>query len=116
MGSNFNKLTSIQSARQHLTLLFPDIRFDSEQVTPAIGNGFLSPFLNQVATFSTALSAEEVHQILKEIEQIIGRSPEDKTRGVVKIDIDLLTYGEQILKPSDLQRDYIRKGLENLRD
>ena len=116
LGSNFNKLTSLEAARQYLLPIFPDIRFDEEQLTPAIGNGFRSPFLNQVASFSTALTAEEVRLELKEIERKLGRLPEDKAKGIVRIDIDLLTYGEQILKPADLERDYIQKGLKNLTD
>lgn len=102
-------------ARQALTLHFPEIRFGEEMETEAIGSGFLSPFSNQLARFSTLLSAEEVRGILKSIEKESGRLPEDKAQGIVKLDIDLLMYDEQILKPKDLEKDFIRKGLETFK-
>ena len=55
---------------------------------------------------------EEVKAILKKIEKILGRTQEDKKRGIIAIDIDLLQWNHQVLKPDDLQREYIQKGIE----
>ena len=43
-----------------------------------------------------------------------GRRPEDKTAEKIPLDIDLLVYGNEILKPKDLRREYIQKGVEEL--
>ena len=40
--------------------------------------------------------------------------PQEKSQGIVKIDIDLLIHGSRILKPEDLKRDYIQQELERL--
>ena len=114
MGSNIEPSSCLSAARSALLSHFPSIRFSKEMVTEAIGSGFLSPFHNQVASFTTSLSAEEVRTILKGIEQSQGRLPEDKVQGVVKLDIDLLMYDEQVLKPKDMEREFVKEGMQSL--
>ena len=82
--------------------------------TEAIGNGYLSPFSNQLAQFETSLSAEDIRNILKQIEKENGRLPEDKQQGIVKLDIDLLKYDDSILKPKDMEKDFVQAGLKEL--
>ena len=114
MGSNIEPSSCLSAARSALLSHFPSIRFSKEMVTEAIGSGFLSPFHNQVASFTTSLSAEEVRTILTGIEQSQGRLPEDKVQGVVKLDIDLLMYDEQVLKPKDMEREFVKEGMKSL--
>ena len=114
LGSNIEASTNLSTARNTLLSHFPHIRFSEEMVTEAIGNGFLSPFHNQVASLETSLPAEQVRTILKSIEQMQGRLPEEKAQGIVKLDIDLLTYDDIILKPKDMERKFIIEGMESL--
>ena len=111
LGSNSDRHTRMEAARKALAISFPDIRFGREMTTEAIGNTFLSPFSNQLALFKTTFSAEEVRSILKQIEKENGRMPEDKAQGVVKLDIDLLIYDNTILKPDDMEKEFIRQEL-----
>ena len=112
LGSNLDGAIRLSAARSALLSHFPDIRFSQEMVTEAIGTGFLSPFHNQVARFTTPLSAEEVRVILKQIERDNGRLPEDKANGIVKLDIDLLVVDEEVLKAKDLEREFVIRGME----
>ena len=114
IGSNYYRTAYMAYARNDLMKHFPDIRFSPEMETEAIGNRFLSPFSNQVASFETTLSAEEVRTILKQIERNHDRLPEDKAHGVVKMDIDLLMYDDCMLKPQDLERDFVLEGIKFL--
>ena len=114
LGSNLDAATRLSAARSVLLSHFPDIRFSQEMVTEAIGSGFLSPFHNQVARFTTPLDAENVRKLLKGIEQAQGRLPEDKAQGIVKLDIDLLKYNECVLKPKDLERKFVLEGMKEL--
>ena len=114
LGSNLEPSSRLSAARSTLFSHFPDIRFSEEMVTEAIGSGFLSPFHNQVASLETSLPAEQVRTILKSIEQMQGRLPEDKAQGIVKLDIDLLTYDDIILKPKDMESKFIIEGMESL--
>ena len=114
LGSNLDAATRLSAARNALLSHFPNIRFSQEMVTEAIGSGFLSPFHNQVARLTTPLDAENVRTILKGIEKAQGRLPEDKANGIVKLDIDLLTFNNLILKPNDLEKDFVLKGISSL--
>ena len=66
------------------------------------------PFLNRAARFRTSLPMTEVRSILKQIEQTNGRTPESKKEGRIPLDIDLLSYDQQVLKPEDWQKEYVR--------
>ena len=114
LGSNYEYGKRLEAASQALKLHFPDIVFGKEMETEAIGGTWLSPFGNQLAKFSTHLSAEEIRFILKQIEKDNGRMSEDKSQGIVKLDIDLLMYDDDILKPDDMKRDFIKQGLKEL--
>ena len=114
LGSNLDAATRLSAARSVLLSHFPDIRFSQEMVTEAIGSGFLSPFHNQVARFTTPLDAESVRKLLKGIEQAQGRLPEDKAQGIVKLDIDLLKYDDCVLKPKDMEREFVLVGMREL--
>ena len=114
IGCNLDRTAHMTSARRDLENHFPGIRFGTEMETEAIGSGFLSPFSNQVAIFETTLSAEEVRAIFKQIECDLGRLPTDKSYGVVKMDIDLLMYDDDILKPKDLEREFVLEGMKEL--
>ena len=114
LGSNFYRIAHMAYAQRDLKKHFPTIRFSEEMETEAIGSRFLSPFSNQVASFETTLSSEEVRAILKQIERDLGRFPEEISQGVITIDIDLLMYEDCVLKPTDLERDFVVEGLKSL--
>lgn len=114
MGSNTDRSTQLSDARKALTAAFPNICFGELMETEAVGSGFHSPFSNQLAKFKTTLTPDSIHCFFKELEQRSGRIPEDKTKGIVRLDIDLLMFDDKVLKPEDMQREYIRKGLTQL--
>jgi 2-amino-4-hydroxy-6-hydroxymethyldihydropteridine diphosphokinase len=72
-------------------------------------------FLNQVAQLTTSLSAAELKRLFKEIESEAGRTPEEKAQEIVRLDIDLLTYGDTLLKAEDMERDYVERGIALLK-
>lgn len=114
LGSNIDRHVHMEAARKALVLNFPNIRFGREMTTEAIGSKFLSPFSNQIAQLNTSLSAEEVRTILKQIEKENGRLPEDKGKGIVKLDIDLLMVDDTILKPEDLKKEFVQLGIQSM--
>lgn len=98
LGSNTEAEKNVAKARVLLTALLPDIRWNEARWTEPVDFPNPALFLNQLATFSTSLSCDEVRHRFKEIERQCGRQPEDKAQGIVRMDIDLLTYGEDTLK------------------
>ena len=115
IGSNYNRKENLLLARRRLTVLFPSIRFTGEQETRPLFFRNPALFSNQVARFYTDADAERGVKELKTIEKEAGREKEDKKREKVCLDIDLLVFDNRVLKPEDLKRDYILKGLEELK-
>lgn len=115
IGSNYNRKENLLLARRRLTALFPSIRFTGEQETRPLFFRNPALFSNQVARFYTDADAERVVEELKTIEKEAGREKEDKKKEKVCLDIDLLVFDNRVLKPEDLKRDYILKGLEELK-
>lgn len=114
LGSNFKRHVHLAAARDALQKQFTNILFGEEMETEAIGTDVLSPFSNQLAKLQTDLSLNEVSHILKRIEIENGRLSEDKAQGIVKLDIDILLADSAVIKPDDLKRDYIIRGMESL--
>jgi 2-amino-4-hydroxy-6-hydroxymethyldihydropteridine diphosphokinase len=67
-----------------------------------------------LAVFHSDLPLDEVIQKLKMIEFAMGRQPRDKDAGKVIIDIDLLQYGDEIVRPDDYERAYVQSLLTQL--
>ena len=107
MGSNLDALLHLKNAEDALQHLFPDIEWGGivETVPEKMENP--QPFLNRAARFRTSLSLTEVRSILKQIEQTNGRTPESKKEGRIPLDMDLLSYAQQLLKPEDWQKEYV---------
>lgn len=115
IGSNTDKTENIKSARKELEELFPDIVFGKEMLTaPLYFKHNTEMFINQLGVFHSGMSIEEIKFHFRSIEVQAGRLPSDKDKEIVKLDIDLLMYDEEILKPKDMLREYIKTGLKEL--
>ena len=113
IGSNYNRKENLLLARRRLTALFPSIRFTGEQETRPLFFRNPALFSNQMARFYT--DAERVVKEMTPHDREAGREQEDKKKEKVCLDIDLLVFDDRILRPEDLQREYVRKGLEELK-
>lgn len=115
IGSNEQPKDNLALARKRLSNLFPEIRFSKEEETKPLFFHRPSLFSNQVAQFTSTCNAEEVIAQLKSIEREAGRTPNEKKQEIVRLDIDLLMYDDVVYKPEDLKRDYIIRGLQDLK-
>ncbi len=114
LGSNSEAYVRLENARTLLEAAFPGIRFAEMTETEAVGEGWLSPFVNQVAHLHTTLAEDEVRAICKKIEWKCGRTEGEKALGRMSMDVDLLTFDDTVLKPKDMQREYIAQGMRFL--
>ncbi len=116
LGSNSDAYARMEKARALLEAAFGNspLAFSRPVETEAVGEGWLSPFVNQVARLHTTLSAEEIRAICKEIERKCGRTEGEKALGRMSMDVDLLTYDDAVLKPKDMQREYILQAVNEL--
>lgn len=116
LGSNYNREDHLLLARNQLTALFPSIRFAEEVETEPFLLSNPALFTNQLARFHSDEGTEQVKAQLKAIEQLAGRLPEDKAKEKIVLDIDLLMCDDLVLKPQDMEREYIKLSLESLDD
>lgn len=115
IGSNHNPSVNITKAVETLSGMFPGILWGETVVTPAEGLSFPVPdYHNRAAVFSTDIDIAGLRQRFKEIEKACGRGSDSKSTGIVPLDIDLLKYDGQILKPQDMQTDYVRQSIMNI--
>lgn len=111
IGSNTFAKTNIDKARRMLTRLFPDIVFSQSVLSEPDDERYSFLFRNVLAKGETELLPDEVIEKIKQTERAVGRSPRDKYLGKVIIDIDLIRYNEEILRPVDFQREYVQQLL-----
>lgn len=89
--------------------------------TAALGGANQPEYLNAAAQIKTALSAEDLHKILVNIENSLGRTREEKWSPRT-IDLDILFFGEEIINSPDLTvphpqmhlRSFVLAGLSQL--
>ena len=114
LGSNKEGDLHLMDAQQALTAYFHEVHMGKIVLTSAEGGVKQADYLNQAARFQTPKRIEEVEMILKQIEINNGRTPDDKQKGSVPLDIDLLMYDDVILRPNDLEKSYVKLALESL--
>ena len=116
IGSNTFAKTNIDKAKRMLSFLFPGIVFSEPILTEPEDDKYAYLFRNVLARADTEMSPEEVIDKIKQTERAVGRTPRDKYLGRMIIDIDLIQYGDRILRPQDYERDYVQQLLPTLPD
>lgn len=115
LGSNQECDMNMECAAIELEAHFAVIHFSEPVYTRYIGDfQNVEPSLNQVAIGYTTEDPGTLRELFKEIEQLLGRDPEDKTIHNVPIDIDLLLWNCQTFKPENIKRDYVVSGIRSL--
>lgn len=116
IGSNTDARFNIKQATDYLRFYFPNIKFTSTIETMPYGDMFTTPFVNALAYFKTDLSKDEILLQLKLIEKTMGRLPSHKEEGIIIIDIDLMQWNNETLKPEDFERHYIQPLLREMEE
>jgi 2-amino-4-hydroxy-6-hydroxymethyldihydropteridine diphosphokinase len=116
IGSNTFAKTNIDKAKRMLTRLFPGIIFSQPVLTEPDDEKYSYLFRNVLAKVETGMIPEEIIDKIKQTERAVGRTPKDKYLGKVVIDIDLIKYNEEILRPLDYQREYVQQLLSAFPD
>ncbi len=111
IGSNTFAKTNIDKAKRMLSYVFPEIIFSEPILSEPEDDSFKYLFRNILASFETDMPQEEIIDKIKQTERAVGRTPKDKYQGKVIIDIDLLKYGEEVLRPEDFEKEYVQQLL-----
>jgi 2-amino-4-hydroxy-6-hydroxymethyldihydropteridine diphosphokinase len=114
ISSNFQARSNLPKARQMLKNLFAQIVFTEALPTKPYGDHYKRPFVNVLAIAHHSAGPDEINAQLKEIEKRLGRTPEDKAKGKVVIDLDLIAADGKILRPKDFERSYVQDLLPQI--
>ncbi len=102
IGSNINREFNIRRAVQALHEYYDPIAISPVYETAAVGfEG--EDFLNLAVSFESDQSVEAIAASLKAIEDRIGRDRSQPKFSARTIDLDLLTYDDQVLDEGDIQ-------------
>lgn len=114
LGSNVDSELNLEISRRMLAEHFLEVQFTGVMETEPYGKHYKNKFLNQLVVAYTRQNLEEVTEIAKEIEYLMGRLPEHKQQGIVKIDIDVFGWNSKIIREDDYNRPYVQGLLPQL--
>jgi 2-amino-4-hydroxy-6-hydroxymethyldihydropteridine diphosphokinase len=84
--------------------------FKSSNLSPL--SSLHSPlYLNQLVYAQTSLTVDELQARLKQMECEMGRTADDRAKGIVRIDLDLLQYDSNRYHLRDWNRPYVQQLL-----
>ena len=109
MGSNLDALLHLKNAEDALQRLFPDIEMGRNRRNRAGENGESATVSEPCRTFPhlTAHDGGAKHPEANLSRQTDGLRTA-RRKDVIPLDIDLLSYDQQVLKPEDWQKEYVR--------
>lgn len=116
IGSNEDAEFNLASCRDLLNQHYEGSVYTETSVTAPYGKVYKNNFVNQLAVIYTEKDKAEVSGELKLFEKLLGRRVDDKKLGVVKIDIDLVVWNDEVLKPEDMKRSYVADLLHHLQN
>lgn len=107
LGSNTDQEECMSAACDKLREMFgDDIVFSRQMWTNPIGIES-GKFLNCLVFTHTFHKLEYVNKAMKYIERLCGNRKRARSNNIIKMDIDILKYGEQKLHDKDWSRTYI---------
>lgn len=114
-GSNYgDKKGNVEAALRWIGSLLDDMQSSDVYETPEV-HGYGASYFNAVASGKTGLELEEFNRRLKVYERDCGRTDEARIRKEVPIDIDIVIWDGEIIRPVDFSREFFRIGYEDIR-
>ena len=111
IGSNTgDRKLNVQRAIELLSSNHIDVLDDTDIYETPCCHGHGPDYLNTVIHVGCERNLSEVTSLTKQIERQMGRTPQDKGTGIVPIDIDVVIWNSQIVRPTDYDHEYFKKG------
>ncbi|MBR5440320.1 MAG: 2-amino-4-hydroxy-6-hydroxymethyldihydropteridine diphosphokinase [Prevotella sp.] len=114
IGTNVEQSINMFMGKQRLEELFHSVQYSTEVWSDAIDLPESDRFLNCLARVRTVHGLKQVQQALKQIERRCGVSQAMKHTGIVKLDLDILLYGNERFHEEDWERPYIQQLMREL--
>lgn len=107
-----NRREKMVAAMDWLTGVLAPLRSSMLYTTTALHGD--STYLNAVAQGYTDVPLEQLNALLKQHEIAEGRTDEMRARKRVPIDIDIVIYDGEILRPNDYNQAFFQKGWKEI--
>lgn len=115
IGSNFgDRKSMVGMAIDWLSKELSDFRSSRIYETPSEGH-VGSNYMNAVCEGVTRMSRENLENLCKEYERCAGRDSECRAKGNVPIDLDIVIYDGEVVRPTDYRRSFFKIGFGELR-
>lgn len=114
LGSNWgNKESNVSRALDWLSSQLISCQKSMLYETPEI-KGFGPSYCNAVVTGETLMKYDELNKLLKTYEKESGRTSEARLHKEVIIDLDIVIWDCQVVRPEDFSREFFLIGYRQL--
>ena len=114
LGSNIDPEANLEQAVQELKSRFKVSKRSQWIRTKPIGIQDQPDFYNGALLIETELEQQSLKKELKRIEDILGRDRSLPKFGPRTIDLDILIWNKKVVDEDYYERDFLRKGVEEL--
>lgn len=114
LGSNHQGIEHIKNAEKEIEEIANKIHWGDIIETKPENTSSSTPYHNRAALLQTSVSKETLIKEFKRIEQQHGRTVSGQHKGIIPLDIDLLMYDNEIVKPADFKKEYVQQALQTI--
>lgn len=114
LGSNVARAACIIEAARAAIDRVAEVRAYSGAYLSPDDTGAGADYLNAVLELTTTLSLSEMADFAAGLEQRSGRTADSKSRGVMPLDVDIVVWDTEVIKPYDTTRPYFRTGYQKI--
>jgi len=114
LGSNIDPEANLEQAVQELKSRFKVSKRSQWTRTKPIGIQDQPDFYNGALLMETELEQQSLKKELKRIEDILGRDRSLPKFGPRTIDLDILIWNKKVVDKDYYERDFLRKGVEEI--
>ena len=114
LGSNIDPEANLEQAVQELKSRFKVSKRSKWIRTKPIGIQDQPDFYNGALLMETELEQQSLKKELKRIEDLLGRDRSLPKFGPRTIDLDILIWNKKVVDEDYYERDFLRKGVEEI--
>lgn len=110
LGSNSpDREWQMRHAIERIKKHFSNVKLSDIYETPE-HSGKYEPYLNCVIIAETNMELDEANKFMKQWESLCGRTPNSKLIGVIPIDLDIVIWNYETIRPVEFGRSYFQQG------
>ena len=114
IGSNLEpRHARVSESIKKISFLLDAMRYSALYETPEI-HGIGRPYVNVVVAGNCPLDLDNLNAQCKRLEEEAGRTPEARSRGDVPVDIDIVIWNGEVVRPNDARQHFFRIGAAQL--